>query len=151
MANRSNKCFPSFVPLDSEFSPGLRVIDNFSDRISFNVHDKEKDDKSHVLQLDTMVLEFFSSPSIAIIVMGCWNTNNFYFYFLLFFWFYIDFLFLFFLFWTMKKACDTTVTWHVTWCNIIGLEHSKRIWKMISEHIYTTWQPWVRNKADIRM
>jgi len=70
MANRSNKCFPSFVSLDSEFSPGLRVIDNFSDCISFNVHDKEKDDKSHALQLDTIVLEFFSSPSIAIIVMG---------------------------------------------------------------------------------
>ena len=45
MANRSNECFPSFIPLNSEFSPGLRIIDNFSDCISFNVHNKEKDDK----------------------------------------------------------------------------------------------------------
>ena len=33
MANRSNECFPSFASLDSEFSPGHRVINNFSDRI----------------------------------------------------------------------------------------------------------------------
>ena len=29
LANRINKCFPSFNPLNLEFSPGLRVIDNF--------------------------------------------------------------------------------------------------------------------------
>jgi len=47
MANMFNECFPSFIPLHSEFSPGLRVIDNFSDRISFYIHDKGKDNKSH--------------------------------------------------------------------------------------------------------
>ena len=45
-ADRTNECFPSFNPLDSEFSPGLRIIDNFSDYISFNLYNKEKDDKS---------------------------------------------------------------------------------------------------------
>ena len=62
MANRSNKCFSSFTPLDLEFSSGLRVIDNFSDCISFNVCNKEKDNKSHIHQLDEMVLESSSSP-----------------------------------------------------------------------------------------
>jgi len=68
MANRFNKCFPSFISLHSEFSSGLRVIDNFSDRISFYVHDKGKDNKSHTHQLDNMVLEFSSFFSTTIIV-----------------------------------------------------------------------------------
>jgi len=76
MANRSNECFPSFVPLDLEFSLGLRVIDNFSDHISFNIHNKEKDDKSCVHQLDKMVLEPFLSSSIAIITFDVSIKNN---------------------------------------------------------------------------
>ena len=42
IANRSNKYFPSFSPLDLEFSPGLRVIDKFSEHISFNICNKKK-------------------------------------------------------------------------------------------------------------
>ena len=76
MANRFNKCFPSFIPLHSEFSPGLRIIDNFSDHISFNIHDKGKDNKSHTHQLDNMVLEPSSSPSTAIIVSDASIKNN---------------------------------------------------------------------------
>jgi len=45
MANRSYECFPSFSPLNSEFSPGLRIIDTFSEHISFNIWDKKKDIK----------------------------------------------------------------------------------------------------------
>jgi len=45
MANRSLECFSSFSPLNSEISPGLRIIDIFSDRFSFNVCDKRKDIK----------------------------------------------------------------------------------------------------------
>jgi len=40
-----------------------------------------------------------------------------------------------------EEVCDTAVTWHVTWCDVIGLEHSGRIWKIISGHMYTTWWP----------
>jgi len=58
------------------FSPGLRVIDNFSDHISFNVHDKEKDNKDHTHQLDEMVLESFSSSSIIIIASDVSIKNN---------------------------------------------------------------------------
>jgi len=76
MANRFNKCFPSFIPLHSEFSPGLRVIDNFSNCISFNVCNKEKDDKSYAHQLDYMVLESSSSSSTAIIVSNASIKNN---------------------------------------------------------------------------
>ena len=45
MANRFNESFLSFIPLHSEFSPGLRIINNFSDCISFNIRNKGKDDK----------------------------------------------------------------------------------------------------------
>jgi len=76
MANKFNKCFPSFIPLHSEFSPGLRVIDNFSDCISFNVCDKEKDDKSHAHQLDDMVLESSLSSFTTIIVSNVGIKNN---------------------------------------------------------------------------
>ena len=67
MANRFNESLLYFAPLHSEFSPGLRIIDNFSDRIAFNIHDKEKDDKHHARQLDDLTLELSSSPSTTII------------------------------------------------------------------------------------
>ena len=76
MANRSNKCFLSFIPLNSEFSSRLRVINNFLDHISFNVCNKEKDDKSHTHQLDKMVLESSSFPSVAIIASDMSIKNN---------------------------------------------------------------------------
>ena len=67
-ANWLNECFPSFNPLNLEFSPGLKVIDNFSDCISF-VHNKEKNNKSHIQSLDEMVLESSSLSSVAIIAL----------------------------------------------------------------------------------
>ena len=65
LANRTYECFPSFNPLDSEFSSSLRVIDNFSDHISFNLYNKEKDDRSHAQLLEQMVLESSLVPIIA--------------------------------------------------------------------------------------
>ena len=76
MANRSNECFSSFAPLDSEFSPGYRVIDYFSDCISFNVCDKDKDDTSHTHQFDKMVLKSSSFPLVAIIASDASIKNN---------------------------------------------------------------------------
>ena len=76
MANKFNKCFLSFIPLHSEFSPGLRVLDNFSDCISFNVCDKGKDDKSRAHQLDDMVLESSLSSFTTIIVSNVGIKNN---------------------------------------------------------------------------
>ena len=41
--NRFNKVFPLFNPLHPEFSPGHRVIDNFSSCFSFHLFNKSKD------------------------------------------------------------------------------------------------------------
>ena len=46
--NRLNRIFPSFIPLYSEFSPSHRVIDNFSDQFSFNLYNKQKDNKIRI-------------------------------------------------------------------------------------------------------
>ena len=76
MANQSNKSFPSFTPLDPEFSPGCKVIDNFSECISFNICIKGNNDKSCNQELDEMVLEYSSSPSITIIASDVSIKNN---------------------------------------------------------------------------
>jgi len=76
MANRFNESLPSFASLHSEFSPRLRIINNFSDRIAFNVCNKEKDDKHHAQQLDDLTLESSSSPSTAIIALDASIKNN---------------------------------------------------------------------------
>jgi len=59
-----------------EFSPGFRVIDYFSDYISFNVCIKDKDDTSHTHQLNKMVLKSTSSSSVAIIASDVSIKNN---------------------------------------------------------------------------
>ena len=76
MTNRSNDYFLSFTLLDLKFFPGLRIIDNFSDCISFNVCDKEKDNKSRIHQLDEIVLESSSSLSVTIIASDMSIKNN---------------------------------------------------------------------------
>jgi len=76
MANRSYECFPSFSPLNSEISPSLRIIDNFSDYISFNVCDREKDTKLHTQVLDNMVLESSLSPLVTIVASDVSIKNN---------------------------------------------------------------------------
>ena len=76
MANRFNKSFLSFNSLYSEFSPGCRIIDNFSNCFSFDIHDKGKDDKHCTQQLDNLVLEFSSSSSATIITLDASIKNN---------------------------------------------------------------------------
>ena len=76
MANRSYKCFSSFSPLNSEFSPSLRIIDNFSKHISFNIHDKRKDIKLRAQEIDNLVLESSLSPLVAIVTSDTSIKNN---------------------------------------------------------------------------
>ena len=76
MANRSHECFSSFSPLNSEFSPGLRIIDNYSEHISFNICDKEKDVKLCAQELDNMVLESSLSSLVAIVASDASIKNN---------------------------------------------------------------------------
>ena len=78
MDNRFNEVFPFFVPLYFEFSPGNRVIDNFSDYFSFNLFNQQKGDnlKVCIQQLDNIVIESSSIPSNALIIMDASVKNN---------------------------------------------------------------------------
>ena len=60
--------FPAFSPLHPEFNLGSRIIDIFSDRFSFNLASKEKNNKKHSQQLDKMTLQSSSLPNTAIII-----------------------------------------------------------------------------------
>ena len=44
---KSYGIFPSFSPLDPEFTPGQRIIDNFSDCFSFNLANKKEKGKNN--------------------------------------------------------------------------------------------------------
>jgi len=45
---KSYGIFPSFSPLDPEFSPGSRIIDNFSNCFSFNLVNKKGKNQSKI-------------------------------------------------------------------------------------------------------
>jgi len=68
--------FPSFSLTHPELSPGFRIIDNFSDRFSFNFCNKEKKDKLHLHQLDSVVIESSLLQSIAIVTTDTSIKNN---------------------------------------------------------------------------
>ena len=74
--NRSYGVFSSFSSLHPELSPGLRVIDTFSNCFSFNSNNKGKNDKICLQQLDSMVIKSSSSPSTAITAMDASIKNN---------------------------------------------------------------------------
>ena len=60
--------FPAFSPFHPEFNPGSRIVDLFSDRFSFNLASREKNNKKHSQQLNEMTLQSSSSPHTAIVV-----------------------------------------------------------------------------------
>ena len=74
--NKSFGTFPSFSPLHPELSLGFRIIDTFSDCFSFNLCNKDKNDKICLQQLDSMVIELFLSQSIAIIMTNASIKND---------------------------------------------------------------------------
>ena len=76
MANRSHECFSSFSPLNSEFSPGSRIIDTFSDCFSFNICDKRNDIKFWAQELDDLTIESSSSPSVTLVASDASIKNN---------------------------------------------------------------------------
>ena len=65
--------FPSFLPLYLEFDLGSRII---SDCFSFNLANKKEKDNICSQQLDEMVLQSSSSPSMAIVVTDASIKNN---------------------------------------------------------------------------
>ena len=68
--------FPSFSPLNPELILCSRIVDVFSDQFSFNIANKEKNDKLCFQQLDDMTLQSFSSPHTAIIVTDASIKND---------------------------------------------------------------------------
>ena len=85
-----------------------------------------------------MSLEFIKKQGFKLkkiekpICYGMLWTLTFFFFFYLFFlilyFFSFEFLFIFiFIFSNNEKARDITVTCHVTWCDVISLEHSGKI------------------------
>ena len=69
--NKALRIFPSFSPLNPEFSPGLCIMDKFSNCFCFNlVNKKEKEKyKTHSQELDDIVLSNSSSPQSALVIM----------------------------------------------------------------------------------
>ena len=76
--NKALRIFPLFSPLNSEFSPGLCIMDEFSNRFCFNlVNKKEKEKyKTHAQELDDIVLSNFSSPQSALVIMDASIKHN---------------------------------------------------------------------------
>jgi len=68
--NKALGIFPSFSPLNPEFSPGLHITDEFSNCFCFNlVNKKEKEKyKTHAQELDDMVLSNSSLPQSALMI-----------------------------------------------------------------------------------
>jgi len=62
--------FPSFSPLNSKFSPGHCIIDNFSNCFSFNLVNKNQKEKNKICaqELDNMVLHNSSLPHSALVI-----------------------------------------------------------------------------------
>jgi len=74
--NRLYRLFLSFSPTHPELSSGFRIIDNFSDIFSFNLYNKEKNNKFHLHQLDSVVIESSLSQSITIVAIDASIKNN---------------------------------------------------------------------------
>ena len=68
--NKSLGIFPSFSPINIEFSSGNHIIDNFSDQFSFNLVNRKEKTKinNRALELDEMVLQTSSSPHTALVI-----------------------------------------------------------------------------------
>jgi len=70
--------FPSFSPIDPEFSPGNCITDIFSNRFSFNLVNKKVDNCNKIrgLELDEMVLRCSSDSQTALVIMDASIKND---------------------------------------------------------------------------
>jgi len=75
---KSYGIFPSFSPLDPEFFPGHRIIDNFSNRFSFNLVNKKEKNQNKIRnqELDDMVLCCSSESHTALVITDTNIKNN---------------------------------------------------------------------------
>jgi len=68
--------FLSFSPLNLELILGSRIVDVFSDLFSFNVANKEENDKLHFQQVNDITLQSSSLPHMAIVVTDASIKND---------------------------------------------------------------------------
>ena len=75
---KSNGIVPSFSPLDPEFSPGHCIIDNFSNRFSFNLVNRKGKEihKIRAQELDEMVLSNSLIPNTALVITDASIKND---------------------------------------------------------------------------
>ena len=78
MNNQFNKVFPSFDPLNSEFTLGIRIIDCFFNWFSFHLFSKSNNQqfKSHIQQLNNLAIKSSNTPSNTLVVMDASIKNN---------------------------------------------------------------------------
>ena len=76
LCNKAYGIFPSFSPLSLEFTPGFCIINNFSDRFSFNLVNRKEKDQICAQELDEIVLWISSSPSTALVVTNASIKND---------------------------------------------------------------------------
>jgi len=76
--NHFNEVFPLFDLLNSEFSPGSRIIDIFSNCFSFHLFSKSKDQdyKSCIQQLDNLAIKLSNTLPNALVIMDASVKNN---------------------------------------------------------------------------
>ena len=70
MNNRFNEVFPSFNPLNSEFSSGSRIINTFSSYFSFHSFKKHSNDSlvSYTYQLNNLAIVSSEDSSSTLII-----------------------------------------------------------------------------------
>jgi len=75
---KSYGIFPSFSPLDLEFSPGHQIIDNFSNCFSFNLANKKEKNLKNTRgqELDEMVLCYSSDHHTALMITDASIKND---------------------------------------------------------------------------
>ena len=78
MNNRFNKVFPSFDPLNIEFSPSSRLIDVFPSRFSFHPFIKCKDNslEDHSHQLNDIAIMSLLNYSYVLVISDAGIKNN---------------------------------------------------------------------------
>ena len=74
MDNKKNEFAPSFDPFNHKFSLGNRLINSFSDRISF--HPQEKNVKNHIQILNDLTLRASSDSSMSLVISDASIKNN---------------------------------------------------------------------------
>jgi len=78
MDNRFNEVFLSFDPINPEFQPSNRIIDNFSNCVSFYLFSKCNDCtfKKYIQQLNALAIESSNSLTNALVITDASIKNN---------------------------------------------------------------------------